>query len=213
MTEKKNTYFTKDNLSTEIQKAADSGVAIAREFITDETLSGLQVACSSLEYTPLREHHSGVSKKYFIPKEIFPPVKEKIEILEKELENVIKKEGEEFPELAAWSPSECSIQLYDQESYITPHRDSSSYRGIVIVASIQGETLFETKQNLEEPLPTRWELKEGDVVILRATGLNEQLGIAHAISGALSDTPRISIGFRKKQQNGTNVIIPTHNDE
>ncbi len=200
MTERSN-YFTQQSLSGEIREAARSGAVLVPKLLTEETVLDLQVACASLAYVLFEERHkSGVAESYFKPKQISPRVKEQVDVLQNQFEKLVRQEGKEFLELSGWSATGSSIQRYDQNSYITPHRDGPKYKGVVLVASIQGEAIFETSQERSGPLQNRWRVTEGDAVILRANGLTYgEEGIFHSISGALSPTPRISIGFRKNE--------------
>jgi hypothetical protein len=188
--------------SEKIREAAIMGAAYLPNYLSKKTTSDLKEACNSLKYVLFeKQHASTVQEKYFVPKKKFYPkhVQTKLNRLQKEMTLLAKEGAREFPELSNWESTDFSIQKYDDSSYITRHRDGKSNKGLVIVANIQGETIFETSNHREGPLQNRWHVKEGDVTILGAHGLNgKELGIFHAVSGALSSTPRISIGFRMR---------------
>ncbi len=190
-------------LSEKIREAVIEGASYLPNFLSKETTSGLQVSCNSLEYVLYEEQHaSTVRESYFVPKDkknLPPDTQKRVDALQSEMVSLIQLGGEEFPELSDWKPSDSSIQKYYPDSFITRHRDGKSNKGVVIVASIQGEAIFETSNEREGPAQNSWHLKEGDVTILGANGLNGiATGIFHAISGSLTPTPRISIGFRTR---------------
>lgn len=194
--------FEELDLLPHLKEVEEQGASYIPGFLHRDVLADLQRLCRQIEFTEISNTYEKVVERYFVPKDMPPRVDKRITALVEQLRHRFSAYASRYPALADWRPNDCSIQMYDESSYITSHRDQASYKGIIAVVSIQGEANFEVRgARYSEPFAV-WRALPGDMVILRSSGFNPSIeghpGVFHAVSGALTSTPRISIGFRQK---------------
>lgn len=165
-------------------------------------MEDLQRLCREIEFTEISNTYEKVTERYYVPEHLPPQVNQFITALGEQLRHRFSAYAFLYPVLADWHPNHSSVQLYDQNSNITSHRDHASYSGVIAVVSIQGEANFEVRKTRNGESFAVRRVQPGDMVILRSGGFSPSIeghpGIFHAVSGALTSTPRISIGFSQK---------------
>lgn len=194
--------FEEVNLEHYLIEVEERGVTYIPGFIRRDALEDLQRLCCEIEFTEISNTYEKVTEHYSVPERLPPQVNQCITALGEQLRQRFSAYAFRYPVLADWAPNDFSVHLYDDNSYITSHRDHASYKGIIAVVSIQGEANFEVREARHAEPITVWRTQPGDMMILRSSGFNLSIeghpGIFHAVSGALTSTPRISIGFRQK---------------
>ncbi|MBI2051899.1 hypothetical protein HYT33_04015 [Candidatus Roizmanbacteria bacterium] len=202
MSRQENSPFLERDLGLQLVRTAQEGACCVKNFLNKTTVAKLQDLCSLLDFEEIIEQHEKVEERYFIPRSIPSKTRNTMLRLSNSLRLAMARYAKTYPVLQDWSPSDFSVQLYDRHSYITSHRDHKINKGLVVIFTIQGEAIFKARNERHgSPFLTQ-KIAEGDVVLLRGgdfvPNLQGHPGIFHSISGALTEKPRISIGFRDK---------------
>lgn len=93
-----------------------------------------------------------------------------------------------FPNLQQWSPDELSFHSYDEDFGLGEHRDERIFGGLIFNVCIGGSRVLETSQ----PQQTATTLSEGDLFLMRATGLyGDKTQPYQIIDNPLHSVPRI----------------------
>jgi hypothetical protein len=74
--------------------------------------------------------------------------------------------------LGTWRPNEAAVQRYEPGLVgITPHRDGTRFRRLVAVITTRGEACFAIHPERDAPASTAWDVRPGDLVLIRGPGL------------------------------------------
>lgn len=189
------------NFREYLRIARYDGIYLNPKFIEQGVLDDLRRDLAGLEYKPAEPHNpEKVVEKYFVPVEIPFPIEKKLDFIKGYFGRLIRQSS---VVISDWYPNTISIQKYDQDSLISSHGDLPEDYGAVLILTVCGEAIFKARHEREGTPFFEEKVGPGDLVILRSTGLdpgrNEYAGVYHEVGPALTEAPRISIGFRDRR--------------
>lgn len=184
-----------------LQSVAENGAEIVRRFIPVNLNIILQSEVEHLKFKPSEEPQCKLVRQKFerIGYRTIPRSMAALEELEGNIRKYVTSAAVSFPNLADWIPNDIAIQKYDQEGYITAHRDLKRHILVIAIANIDGSCRLETLTSRKRATVRQFLTEPGDLILMRAPGLTDATEDRpfHRITGNLYQFGhRISVTFR-----------------
>lgn len=188
------------NFREYLRIARRDGLYLSQGFVEQGALDDLRYDLKDLKYKLVKPYNpEKVIEKYFIPEGVPLTVKKKLDFMKDYFGRLVRQSSVIF---SNWSPNQIAIQRYGESSMISDHKDIKEDYGVILVLTISGQAVFTASHERHGKAFFEEKVVPGDLVILRGSPLESKVSecVFHSITAALTDEPRISVGFRDRRR-------------
>lgn len=211
--------LNKVSISQYVEVASLTGASIVVGIIRPEFMDKLIPELLSGPFTQAEEGIENVQQKFlryaFLHQAVDMPYLEQLKV---DTESLVRTCAPDCFGLGTWRAVDTVVQKYVETDYLTAHRDLTRHPYLIASFTLLGSATFELLESREGSVYKTLHPKQGDLLLLRAPGLNPELKTDsrpfHRVTKILAgDSCRISVTFRDNLTPGNPIPGFTYHNQ